>query len=325
MRFIRYSVSLLLSLFAFFANGEILYSGDLRPLYELRSASSTDSFYTTDAAVKDLLLTYGFDDLGIAAIVGSWPGLGTGVRDTDSSARAFRRFYIGAPQRNHFYSTSSSDVNPVLRQQYVDEGYEGALFTRSLHTEMTPIYRLFKAYTGGDIENKYVVSAADLNRDVGIYGFTNDGVVGYVFPKTALKTRTDEPSVGIAGGSSTRDPEFITAPSLCGDGVTGCTGVYAFKRTCGGIAQIFDESGALIAEKTGFALVNTSTTPGRSRFQCAVPTTFPAKRGTTLTIKYYGFVREETAMKISGIETYFIPVMVTTRRAIPPSVISFMH
>jgi Repeat of unknown function (DUF5648) len=111
--------------------GVLAGSGPLTPLYETYYGGYTDTFLTTSLQTKNLVVNqYGYQDLGIVGYVLSNAGLAQdfNLGSTDYLS-TFARFFKGAPQVEHFYTSSLSEQSAILGYGYVAEGQEGILFT----------------------------------------------------------------------------------------------------------------------------------------------------------------------------------------------------
>ena len=137
------------------------------PLYRWYASSTTDHFYTVTSYGK----ISGFSSQGIAAYLQSGPG---------PSALPFRRFYKGAPQTEHFYTTDAAEAAYVVNTLgYVEEGTgEGYLFTTP-QPGTVPLYRLYWCSPTGDCDHLYTAWSTEKDQMIAL-GWGYDGIVGYV-------------------------------------------------------------------------------------------------------------------------------------------------
>ncbi len=140
------------------------------PLYQLYSQSSTDHFYTVSASQRDLAISYGYLNQGIAAYVEPTQVAGT---------LPFWRFYSGS-QSDHFYTTSAAEYNYVVANGFTYETVEGYLYSGQV-AGTVPLYRLsWWNSTTNDLDHFYTTSDASRNSVIA-QGWTYDGVAGYVW------------------------------------------------------------------------------------------------------------------------------------------------
>jgi hypothetical protein len=91
-------------------------------------------------------------------------------------SQPFWRYYKGAPQFEHFYSTSNADNAVLSANGYAYEGIEGFVFKDS--KPGTIALRRFVAFnsTNSDLQHLYTIN----RNDPSAYGMTYEGIVGYV-------------------------------------------------------------------------------------------------------------------------------------------------
>jgi hypothetical protein len=137
------------------------------PLYRWYSTGSTDHFYS----VTNYATIRGFSQQGIAGYMAPGPG---------PSALPFRRFYKGAPQTEHFYTTSASEASFVVSTLgYVEEGTgEGYLYT-SQQAGTVPLYRLWWCSPSADCDHIWTAWTTERDQLIAA-GWGLDGIVGYV-------------------------------------------------------------------------------------------------------------------------------------------------
>lgn len=205
-------------------------SGALTPLYETYYDGYTDTFLTSSAQTKNIVVNqYGYQDLGIVGYVLSNAGLQTDFNlGSTGYLSAFARFFKGAPQVEHFYTSSFSEQSAVLGFGYVAEGQEGSLFTSGVAafttprgSKVAPLIRLSKFNaSSGDLVHKWTTNTATVTSLVS-QGWVSDGIVGYVWPPSS-KTEGLEGVVqlGISNARAISTNAFCTAPPINASG--GC-------------------------------------------------------------------------------------------------------
>lgn len=158
----------------------------LRPLYFVYSAESNDYFYSINRNdIDSAIYNYGYDDLpSQIGIVGYVEALHR------THTAPLKRFYKGAPQNDHFYTTDwvepgttpperlESEI--VLDCGWAYEGVEGNLYTYQVPGTV-PVYRLNK-YNGntGDLVHYFATDRYDIQQKLN-QGFVNDGLKGYIY------------------------------------------------------------------------------------------------------------------------------------------------
>jgi hypothetical protein len=149
----------------------------LLSLHRLYRASNTDWLYTTDEAEVQTAKSLGYADYRIAG--SCMPANGTeGV--------PLYRFWKGAPQNEHFYTTLESDKATVLAPplDYQDESVACRVWSTPVDGS-TRFYRMTKFNpANGDLVHFYTTSTsevADKQRD----GFTLEEEVMYIMPPPA--------------------------------------------------------------------------------------------------------------------------------------------
>jgi hypothetical protein len=142
------------------------------PVFWSRNNQYTDNFYTTsEADNKASILSYGYeyrpDPFYLPAqLVGSYAG--------DQSQ--FRRFFKGAPQIEHFYSTNPSETSVVIGYGYINEKVEGYVY-KTNKPGTTPLYRYAQFFPAtGDLQHYYTIRGGDPNAA----GYVYEGIIGYV-------------------------------------------------------------------------------------------------------------------------------------------------
>jgi Repeat of unknown function (DUF5648) len=138
----------------------------------------------------------------------------------------FVRFFKGAPQIEHFYTSSNNEQQLIKYYGYTYEGAEGGLFTSGSNvvTGLVPLVRLNKFNaSNGDLVHKWTTNSSTVNSLVS-QGWGNDGVAGYVWP-TSSKTEGGvslfKPNVGLNSyAASTRG--YCTLSTTTGCQNTAC-------------------------------------------------------------------------------------------------------
>lgn len=154
------------------AFSEVLYNAPLVPLYELRGNAARftypellvneyrNSYYTTDPATRDLLLSRGWVGGAVFALVAGTQGAATTVPYV-GMVKGLLRTFGAAPRSEHFYTTDQADMN-VLVPNYGDtcEGPSGGLFTSEiLGVGMIPLNRIWKDWEAGKAEHRFIRGA----------------------------------------------------------------------------------------------------------------------------------------------------------------------
>lgn len=137
------------------------------PVYWLWHASYTDHFLTTYASERNTAIGLGYANLGTGFALPAPVRFG--------STPLYRTFK-DAPQIEHFYTASQSDLQFVTQNGYTDEGVLGYVFasqkpgTHALHR-----FSRYDAATG-DLQHLYSINRYDPHAS----GLTYEGVTGYV-------------------------------------------------------------------------------------------------------------------------------------------------
>lgn len=136
------------------------------PMYVAEHAGYGDFFYTVDSAQHQLALGYGYQSqtptYSVEAI-------------QNQSNKALRRFFIGMPQIEHFYTISDAEANFVVNFGYSAEGNEGFIYSVQ-KPNTAPLVRWAN----------FNPSTSDLKHFYAVHGETpsganwvNEGVIGY--------------------------------------------------------------------------------------------------------------------------------------------------
>ena len=142
------------------------------PAYWLWTPTYTDHFFTTSASERDAVLGAG----------AGYSSLGTGFAmpaQVRFGSVPFYRTYKGAPQFDHFYTTSQSDLQFVTQNGYTYEGMLGHAFSNKKPGSVS-LYR-FGKFDGatGDLQHLYSTNRYDGYS----YGMSYEGVAGFVCPR----------------------------------------------------------------------------------------------------------------------------------------------
>ncbi len=144
------------------------------PLYSAYSATLNDNFYTIDPSqLSTAINVHGYADTGIVGYV---------EKTLQPNTAAFRRFYKGPPQTDHFYTTSSAEEATVLGYGWIFERFEGYLYTTQVPGSI-PLYRVnrFTPATGDQV-HKYTTSYTEVTNLVAA-GWKLDTTAGYLYPQ----------------------------------------------------------------------------------------------------------------------------------------------
>ena len=91
---------------------------------------------------------------------------------------SFSRYFKGAPQLEHFYSTNTSEAGFLIANGYIAEGIEGNVYSRPrIGTAALHRYATYNP-ANGDLYHYYTIHANDAQTQ----GMQYEGVVGYVCP-----------------------------------------------------------------------------------------------------------------------------------------------
>jgi len=142
------------------------------PVYWLWTPTYTDHFFTTSTSERNTALGSG----------AGYSSLGTGFAmpaRVRFDSVPFYRTYKGAPQFEHFYTTSQSDLQLVTQNGYAYEGMLGFAFTKQKPGSLA-LHR-FSRFDGatGDLQHLYSTNRYDSYS----YGMGYEGVAGFVCPR----------------------------------------------------------------------------------------------------------------------------------------------
>lgn len=140
-------------------------------VYSLYHASTTDQLLTVSKAQYDSLPSAGWSAQPSEEFYLE--------RQPQSTTLPLRRFSKGAPQREHFYTTSTAEADNVKAQGWVDEGVLGHIYWEQVPGSV-PLHRLVRLDgVTMDLVHRYTVSTAVVNT-LKAQGYTYEQVTGYV-------------------------------------------------------------------------------------------------------------------------------------------------
>lgn len=140
-----------------------------RPMYWTRNSAYTDNLYTLSASQRDSSLTIGYSNRGVPFAM---------PNQTRFGSAAFYRYYKGAPQFEHFYTSVAAEWRYVEQNGYTYEGIEGHIFKEPKPGSVAlRRYALFNG-ANGDLQHYYTITP----NDPYAAGWGSDGIVGYVCP-----------------------------------------------------------------------------------------------------------------------------------------------
>jgi hypothetical protein len=137
------------------------------PMLRARNEVYTDNLYTLSNAAISSAVTYA-----------GYTNAGTVYRSPTTATfltLPWKRFFKGAPQLEHFYTSNDSESNAVMRAGYTFETNEGLIYTKqALGT--VPLYRFSKFYPAtSDLEHYYSTTNSSPSA-----GWGYEGVAGFV-------------------------------------------------------------------------------------------------------------------------------------------------
>lgn len=140
-----------------------------RPIHLGYHDALTDNFYTLSYNEMQLATTIGYNYLGSPFAMPHPEALDT---------VPFDRYYKGAPQYEHFYSTDGSEYRFLTDNGYEFEGIEGDVYSIA-KPGTQPLYRYTRFNpSNSDLYHYYTVNL----NDPYTYGMQYEGVVGHVCP-----------------------------------------------------------------------------------------------------------------------------------------------
>ncbi|MEQ1512263.1 MAG: hypothetical protein ABL934_06230 [Lysobacteraceae bacterium] len=140
-----------------------------RPIYLSNNGVYTDYFYTLSYSDSQLSTNFGYGYMGTPFSMPYPEPEGT---------VSFSRYFKGAPQLEHFYSTNTSEAGFLIANGYIAEGIEGNVYSRPrIGTAALHRYATYNP-ANGDLYHYYTIHANDAQTQ----GMQYEGVVGYVCP-----------------------------------------------------------------------------------------------------------------------------------------------
>jgi hypothetical protein len=147
------------------------------------------------------------------------------------NTRAFKRYFKGAPQLEHFYTANTEEQNFVVANGYEYEGIEGYIYETQVPGTV-PMYRAAK-FDGatGDLVHKYTLDAYELQWLTNYDGWGSDGIQGYVYttpnPQVSggiiMGLRCPSATPGYCNGSNASLPNFRDFYFRTGNGSAAST------------------------------------------------------------------------------------------------------
>ncbi len=145
-----------------------IYAGT--PQFGARHNGYTDNYYTTSESGINFALTLGYFNKRVAFRM---PERYAGF---EVLQRPFERFFIAAPQLEHFYSTTEVESNFVRNFGYTPEGIEGWVF-KSQVAGTVPLHRYSRFYpANSDLEHYYSTTLGDPQS----FNMNYEHIAGYV-------------------------------------------------------------------------------------------------------------------------------------------------
>ncbi len=137
------------------------------PMLRARSDVYTDNLYTLSNAAISSAVTYA-----------GYSNAGTVYRAPTTATfltLPWKRFFKGAPQLEHFYTSNNSESNAVTNAGYAFEANEGLIYTKQALGTVA-LYRFSKFYPAtSDLEHYYSTTNSPPSA-----GWGYEGVAGYV-------------------------------------------------------------------------------------------------------------------------------------------------
>jgi hypothetical protein len=143
------------------------------PVAWSRNDQITDNFYTTSVADNmGAINLYGYVYRGVPFYMPPRFAPVGGAADIQSE---FRRFFKGASETEHFYSTNPAETAVIIGYGYLNEKVEGYVY-KTNRPGTTPLYRYRQALPNGDYQHYYSIQL----NDPYAAGYVNEGSMGYV-------------------------------------------------------------------------------------------------------------------------------------------------
>ena len=324
---VRTALVVFCTITSFAASSEVLYNGPLVPLYELRGNAARvtypellvneyrNSYYTTDPATRDLLLSRGWVGGDVFALVAGPQGTATTVPDV-GTVKGLRRTFGVAPRSEHFYTTDQADVNVVVpRYGYVFEGHSGGLFTREIFdVSMIALNRIWKDWGAGKAEHRFIRGSSRrqaqpyyLSKQAYIdgQGYVDDRIEGYAVASDAISNVPQNWGQFITCGFSGDQAhcglqvgDVVATQAVCAHGATACDEVLGTGMACGGIVNFYDDTTReLLATNSDFSYGRLSSpndgysnNGGSTNFGCrATVPNLPIAAFSLVRVEFSGF------------------------------------
>jgi hypothetical protein len=108
-------------------------------------------------------------------------GVGFRLSYSNNKTAPWKRYFIGAPQLEHFYTHLADEEQFVTSFGYAYERDEGNIFVNQQPGTL-PLYRLSQFFPAtSDLQHVYTTSAAAM-ASYEAQGYGLDGIKGYVCP-----------------------------------------------------------------------------------------------------------------------------------------------
>lgn len=171
------------------------------PLYRLyKGGIDHDHFYATSDNHRQTAIISGYVDERVEGFISLY-------RFNHPDMVEVFRFYDGA-KRYHYYTTDPGDRDAQIIAGLAYEGITGYAY-RNQQQNTLPLYHLKKVHSSTDHDHLYTISEFEKNNAVSAYGFTYEGIIGYVSPNGAkVEVPNYEAQPLIGGGINTSNGNF---------------------------------------------------------------------------------------------------------------------